>query len=435
MRFTSTRNKSISVSFSQAVLDCMPDDGGLYVPFETEDLRRWVLYTDENTTFQSIAGSLTSAFIRDEFSPIICETIVSKAFKFAPEIKMLDKNLFLLELFHGPTGIHKDFGISYLVSCIETIFNLKGGRATFLDISTGELGASLAHALKGKKNIKAVLLYPKGTVRGLSDEDLFWNGGNMLPIEIDGTEEDCHAIMREIYADKTFARDAFLTVANTANIGRLLPQAFFYPFAFSRIKNKVNSSIFYSLAPGNYSNVVAGLYAWQFALPLNGFVLPETNALSTKPSGEPNLLDSIVPFKQRKPVDPSEPLNLERLENIFSANSTMMRHFIFPMPIDENEVNAAAKELFLKYNVLADRHTARAYASSKNYALSKSDEMGTTVLVARDSPALSAEFVRHTIGETPKMNENIKKSFEKIDLKRPYIKSINEVKAIIKSIK
>ncbi|MCI7534479.1 MAG: threonine synthase, partial [Treponema porcinum] len=107
MKFTSTRNKSLSVGFSQAVLNCMPDDGGLYVPFETEDLRRWILYTDENTSFSSLAGSLTSAFIKDEFSPIICETIATRAFPFSPEIKQLDENLFLLELFHGPTGIHR----------------------------------------------------------------------------------------------------------------------------------------------------------------------------------------------------------------------------------------------------------------------------------------------------------------------------------------
>ena len=137
MKFTSTRNKSLSVGFSQAVLNCMPDDGGLYVPFETEDLRRWILYTDENTSFSSLAGSLTSAFIKDEFSPIICETIATRAFPFSPEIKQLDENLFLLELFHGPTGIHRDFGISFLVSCLETILQLKGEKAAFLDVSTG----------------------------------------------------------------------------------------------------------------------------------------------------------------------------------------------------------------------------------------------------------------------------------------------------------
>ena len=158
MKFTSSRDKSSTVTFAQAVMNCMPEDGGLYVPCETEDLRRWILYTNENTKFSSIAGSLTSAFIKDEFSPIICETIATNAFKFSPEVKQLDEKLFTMELFHTPTGKHRDFGISYLVSCIETILNLNGGSAIFLDVSTGELGASLALSLRGKKNIKAVLV-------------------------------------------------------------------------------------------------------------------------------------------------------------------------------------------------------------------------------------------------------------------------------------
>ena len=90
----------------------MPEDGGLYVPSDFADLRRWLLYTDENTTFASIAGALTSSQIKEEFSPIISETIATKAFSFEPVLKKLDDNLFALELFHTPTGSHKDFGIS-----------------------------------------------------------------------------------------------------------------------------------------------------------------------------------------------------------------------------------------------------------------------------------------------------------------------------------
>lgn len=412
----------------------MPKDGGLYVPFETEDLRRWVLYTDENTSFASMAGSLTSAFIKDEFSPIICETIATRAFKFSPEIKQLDENLFLLELYHGPTGIHKDFGISFLVSCLETILHLKGENATFLDVSKGDLGASLAFALRGKKHIKAVLLYPKGFVRGLEESDLYWNGGNIYPIEINGSELDCHNIVRQIFHEEQFVVDHKLTVANTANIGRLLPQAFFYPFAFSRIKNKVNSSISYALAPGNYSNVVAGLYAWQFALPVNGFVIPSTDSLSVDPLGNPILLDSVVPLKRRIPADPAEPSNIERLEDIFSANSLMMKHFIYPQNIDEKDINIAAKDLFVKYNIYADRHTSRAYAAALAHRKVNEGDVGVSVLVARDSPSLSEEFIRHTVGEIPEMRDSVKKSLKSIDLKRDYFENANEVKSIIEKL-
>ena len=434
MKFTSTRDKSTSVTFAQAVLNCMPDDGGLYIPYETEDLRRWLLYTDEKTRFSSFAGSLTSAFIKDEFSPIICETIATRAFKFSPEVKQLDENLFIMELFHTPTGKHRDFGISYLISCIDTILQLNGGNALFLDVTTGELGASLALAIRGKKNIKAILVYPKGTVRGMEESDFIWNGGNVLPIEVDGSEDDCHKLVRTIFEDKKLIQQKHITVANTANIGRLLPQAFFYPYAFSRIKNKVNGNIFYALAPGNYSNVVAGLYAWQFALPLNGFIIPTTHSLTVDAMGDAVLLDSMVPVNRRIPSDPSEASNLERLEEVFSANKLLMKHFIYPQPIDENDVNAAAKELFVKYKIYADRHTARAYAASKVSEASQNETGTATVLVARDSPSLSEEFVRHTIGEVPEMPESIKNSLKPVTLNRPLIRTAQELKTIIEKV-
>ena len=247
MKFVSTRDPSNSVNFEKAVLDCMPKDGGLYVPKDFADLRRFLLYMDSQTSFANIAGTLTSACINDEFSPIICETIATKAFPFAPVLKRLDDRLFALELFHTPTGSHKDFGISYLVNCLETILTMNGGTAVFLDSTIGELGASLARAIHGKKHLKAVLLYPRGFVRGLSDENFIWNGGNVLPVEIDGNEHDCHSLVREFFADRSLVEKYNLTVANTANIGRLMPQMFFYPYAFSRLKEQVNADIFYAL--------------------------------------------------------------------------------------------------------------------------------------------------------------------------------------------
>ena len=180
MKFVSTRNSKNSADFEKAVLDCLPSDGGLYVPEITADLRRWILYADSNTSFANIAGTLTSACINDEFSPIICETIASKAFTFTPEVKKIDERFYSLKLYNTPTGSHKDFGISFLVNCIETIHALNGGFSTFLDATVGELGASLAQFLRGKKHIKAVLVYPKGMVRGLEESDFVWNGGNIL---------------------------------------------------------------------------------------------------------------------------------------------------------------------------------------------------------------------------------------------------------------
>ena len=407
MKYNSTRNSSKFVNFERAVTDCLPSDGGLYIPSDYPDLRRWILYTNENTPFASIAGALTSACIKDEFSPIICETIATRAFPFSPKLTKYTDRFFTLELCNTPTGSHKDFGISYLVNCMETIFQLKGGSATFLDVTVGELGASLAHALRGKKYLKALLLYPKGKMRGLRESDFVWNGGNIYPIEIDGTEADCHRLVREIFSDQALVKKYHLTVANTANIGRLLPQAFFYPYAFSRLKKDMQSDIFYAMAPGNYSSLVAGLYSWRLSLPLNGFICPTTDELVLDMEGQCTVMDHMVPFDRREPADPASPSNLERLEDVFHNNSLMLKNLVFPVQVTDGQVDAACRKLFMKYGIFADRLTSSAYAAAQNNRELTADDEGVVVLVVRDHPALNADYIKHTVGEMPLMPENI----------------------------
>ena len=156
--------------------------------------------------------------INDEFSPVICEAIATHAFPKDPVFRQLDKNLFILELYHGATGTFKDFGVSYLTSALETILQMDGKKAILLDATTGELGACMAKAIGGKKLLKSVLLAPKGKLRGIDEKSFVWNGGNIYPIEIDGTEQDCHKIIREIFSNKQLVKKLSLTVANTANI-------------------------------------------------------------------------------------------------------------------------------------------------------------------------------------------------------------------------
>ena len=434
MKFVSTRNRTNQVDFAKAVLDCMPQDGGLYVPAEAVDLRRWILYTDSSTTFSNIAGTLTSACINNEFSPIICETIASRAFPFSPELKKIDERFYTLKLYNTPTGSHKDFGISYLVNCLETIHQINGGKSVFLDVTIGELGASLACVLRGKKNLKALLVYPKGCIRGLKESDFIWNGGNILPVEVDGTEADCHRIVRQIFEDHSLVEKYNLTVANTANIGRLMPQMFFYPYAFSRLKEEVAGDIYYAMAPGNYSNLVAGLYSWRLALPVNGFICPSTNSLVLDPMGLCTVPDDLVPFEKRREADPANPSNLERLEDIFSRSSLMLKHFVYPAVLSSEEIEEACRHLFVKYGVFADKNTASAYAAvlSRRELLEEDD--ATAVLVLRDDPALSSEYIRHATGETPEMPENVQKALNPVQIKKPPVTEASQIIELLNSV-
>ena len=434
MQFTSTRNSNLKVSFSQAVRDCIPDDGGVFVPSSIEDMRRWIYYIDETTSFASIAGSLTSALMHEEFSPIICETIATAAFPVEPVVKQLDDSLFMTEMYHGFTGCHRDYGVSYLVSYLETTLQLKGGKAVFLDFTHGGLGALLSKILKGKKNIKAVLVYQKGTVRGLDEESLIWNGGNIYPVEMEGSEAEIKAAISEVFADREFVQTNGLTVANTTNVCRLLGQIFFFPYSFAQVKKKFNGEFYYAMGAGNYGSLMAGLYSWRFALPVNGFYVPSTTALARSANGSPVVLDSLVDLKVRGETNPAVPANLERLESFFGKNEMMMRNFIYPCDVSEEQRDAAAKELYMKYGIFADKETASAYAVVKDNCSEVFDEDGAFILTAYNHPSLSSDYCRHVIGEAPEMPDEIKASFVPVQLGRPVIASVEELKKIAGSL-
>lgn len=430
MQFTSTRNSNLKVSFSQAVRDCIPDDGGVFVPSSIEDMRRWIYYIDETTSFASIAGSLTSALMHEEFSPIICETIATAAFPVEPVVKQLGGSLFMTEMYHGFTGCHRDYGVSYLVSYLETTLQLKGGKAVFLDFTHGGLGALLSKILKDKKNIKAVLVYQKGTVRGLDEESLVWNGGNIYPVEMEGSEAEIKAAISEVFADREFVQTNGLTVANTTNVCRLLGQIFFFPYSFAQVKKKFNGEFYYAMGAGNYGSLMAGLYSWRFALPVNGFYVPSTTALARSANGSPVVLDSLVDLKVRGETNPAVPANLERLESFFGKNEMMMRNFIYPCDVSEEQRDAAAKELYMKYGIFADKETASAYAVVKENCSEVFDEDGAFILTAYNHPSLSSDYCRHVIGEAPEMPDEIKASFVPVQLRRPVIASVEELKKI-----
>lgn len=422
MKFVSTRNKENVVSFKQAVLNCVPKDGGLYVPSEMEDLRRWILYSNENTSFENLAGSLTTALIKDEFSPLICERIATKAFGYEPVLKKLDDRLYVLELFHGPTGTYKDFGVSYLASVMETILTMEDEKSILLDATTGELGACIASALRGKKLIKSVILAPKGKFRGIQESDLVWNGGNIYPIEVDGTEEDCHNLITSIFQDEELVKKYKLSVANTTNIGRLLPQAFFYTFAFSRLKKQVSGDIYYSLALGNYGNLVSGLYGWRLALPVNGFIVPVDSNVTIDDSGCCSLFKNGEPLQNRKAADPASPSNLERLEQIFDVNSLMLKSFVYPSEISEEDKQNACKRLFDKYGYIADSDTSSAYAASLARSDITDEDEGTVVLIARNDPAQDAAFIIQNAGQSVTLLENTRKAYDAVKIDRDIIK-------------
>jgi threonine synthase len=415
MQLVSTRNGKKSVSFRNAVLDCLPRDGGLYVPAREEDLRPWVMYMDETTSFSSISGTLTSALLKEEFSPVVSERIAATAFSgYSPKLRQLDDRLFSLELFHGPTGSHKDFGLAWLASALEHILTMEDREAVVLAATAGMTGRSIARAFAGKRRLKTVLVYPKGGARGLDPESLAKNGGNILPIEVDGSLDDALRLVRGAYANRELVSRLGLTLANTVNIARLLPQVFFYMFAFTRIRRKAHGDIFYAVPSGNYGNLVAGLYAWKFSLPVNGFITDSTPALSCDATGRCVCLDSMVPLEKRGANDPASPSNIERLEQVFQASPALLRGLVFPAPVAPASVPDLMLRAYRDHGVILDSATASAYGAIDAVRDRVDSDEGTVVLVSKDHPSFEADRIRVACGEAPIVPDFVKTAAEPV---------------------
>lgn len=434
MRFISTRNGDLSVLFSQAVRECTPLDGGTFVPYSIEDMRKWIYYINESTSFTSIAGSLTSAFINDEYSPIICEKIATDAFPFEPNVVQLDENLFQMQLYTGFTGQQRDFGISYLCSYLENTLQLEGEKAVFLDFTFGGLGAILAKCLRGKKNIKAILVFQKGTVQGFDEEDFVWNGGNIYPVEMDAPIEQIRKVIHEIYDNEQFVVANKITIANTTNVCRMLGQLMYFPYSFSRIKNRVSDDIYYALNAGNYGTIMAALYSWRFALPLSGIFTPSTNELTLDSNGKPVIYDCSSEVQGRKCANPLNPANLERLKYFFKENDLMMRNFVYPTMVTEKDVVEAANVLYKKYGVVADKDTASAYACVLGNKNIEGDDESAIVLLSNNHPAYSNDFCKTVYGRELELPVFVRDSLKKVELNRPLVSSAEEIMKIVEKM-
>jgi threonine synthase len=407
MEFASTRARHSVVSFSDAIIKGIPSDGGLYTVFDVDDFRGWVVSMSERMTFAGIAGLMTQALLKDEYSPAVAETITHYAFPFSPEFRQLSDSLYLLELFHGPSGQGRDFGFAYFASCLEHILMMRGKTAVVAAVSDGPFAASMAHAFKGKKRIKAFVLFPKGTMKGIADEDCVWNGGAIYPVEVDCDKATCYRLGAELFDNRELVERFSLTIANTANIGRLLAHTFCYFYAFSRLKTHIHGDIFFATSAKNYGSLAAGVYAWRFALPINGMITNCTNELITDAGNKAGIADAIVPLDRRTKADPVHPSNLERLESVFRSDPAVLRGLVFPAKIEERDTALACQDLFVNYGLLRDTDTARAYAAAKKRAPVTDAAGSVTVLMSHNHPALDAEQIRHLCGEMPKMPEEL----------------------------
>ncbi|MCL2295389.1 MAG: threonine synthase [Spirochaetes bacterium] len=392
MKFYSTRNKNHLVSFKEAIFQGLSPEGGLYNPEEMPDLSNLFNSMDEKTSFVDSSAMFAYEILKDDLSAERVQNICKKAFPFKPEITDAGDNIFILELYHGPSCAFKDFGASFLAASMEELLTGDDRKAIILTATSGDTGSAVAQAFFNKKNIDVVILYPSGRVSNLQEKQLTTLGGNVTALEVRGSFDDCQKMVKEAFLSKGLAALP-LTSANSINLGRLIPQAFYYVYAINQLKKKF-ADIIFTVPSGNFGNLTAGVLAAKWGLPVKKFIAA-TNANKEVPeyleSGIYSPRQSVQTYSNA--MDVGNPSNFERLKDIFNDDYKKMGEMLVGEWVSDDETLDAVKSYYKDKRRFIDPHTAVGYVASQRYARKLSGSCAKNSAIIALSTAHPGKFL------------------------------------------
>jgi threonine synthase len=383
MKLYSTNNKDLRVSFQEAVFNSMPQDKGLYMPTEIPKLEPEFIDNIEKYTLAEIACKIASTLLKDEIPADDLKALVEDAANFDAPIVKLDDEIFVLELFHGPSLAFKDFGARFM-SRVMAYF-LKDGEP-LLDVlvaTSGDTGGAVALGFLGVPNTRVTILFPKGKVSEIQRLQLTTNGKNIRAIAVDGTFDDCQALVKQAFADDELNAKFRLTSANSINIARLIPQTFYYFNAYAQLKKQGFKDVVFSVPSGNFGNIGAGLLAYKMGLPVKQFIAA-TNANDTVPrflaTGVYETKPSVQTYANA--MDVGAPSNWVRIMDLFKEDRTAIKELVKAYRFTDEETLAGIKEIFEKFDYVACPHTAIAYLATEAFAEQNPNDTSAKVFLS-----------------------------------------------------
>jgi threonine synthase len=372
MKLYSTKNSSKFVSLKKAVFKGLPEDNGLYMPKHIPQLPAKFIRNLKRESFQSIGFAIANTLIGRSIPKKDLVTIVEKAIDFPAPVVSLDDSRHVLELFHGPSLAFKDFGARFMAQ-LMSYFNRKNDRELVILVATsGDTGGAVAAGFYKTLGIKVVILYPSGKVSLLQEKQLTTLGENIQALEVQGTFDDCQALVKQAFLDAELCRKIRLSSANSINISRLIPQSFYYFEAYKQVDTKGKPLVF-SVPSGNFGNLTAGLFAQKMGLPVHQFIAA-TNANDVVPqylqSGIYKPHPSVRTLSNA--MDVGNPSNFARMLDLYkglvesSTWNTMVQN-IKGYAFDDKATAEGVVEVFDKYNYIIDPHGAVGYLALKEY--------------------------------------------------------------------
>ncbi|GBD89826.1 threonine synthase [bacterium BMS3Abin04] len=414
MQYYSTNNHSYFVNFRTAILEGLAKDKGLFLPEKINTLSKDFIGNLQNYSFQEISFNIAKYFVGDEIEEADLLTIINKAISFEAPVKVLSDNLSILELFHGPTLAFKDFGARFLAGTMEYFLKNESKEITILVATSGDTGSAVANGFLNIDGINVVVLFPEGKISKIQEKQITTLGNNITAIEIEGTFDDCQRLVKSAFMDDELKLHINLSSANSINIGRLIPQTFYYFESFKQIENILkDKNIIYSVPSGNLGNLTAGLFAKKMGLPINKFIAANNNN-DVFTDYIDNGIFKPKPSKETlsNAMDVGNPSNFVRIVDVFNNNHSKIKDVIYSKSYSDSETVEKINELYEKFGYIIDPHGAvgcLALDTYQNYETTES--IGVVLETAH--PAKFGDIFQKHLDITPDIPERLALSLSK----------------------
>lgn len=324
MKYYSTNHQAPEADLRKAVIKGLAEDRGLYMPKEIHKLPKAFIDNMPKMRFQDIAFNVASAFFGDDVDLDGLQDLVYDTLQFDCPVVKVKENIYSLELFHGPTLAFKDVGARFMARLLQYFIRQEDNheQVNVLVATSGDTGSAVANGFLGVEGIHVYVLYPKGKVSPIQECQFTTLGQNITAIEVDGVFDDCQALVKSAFMDEELNRHMKLTSANSINVARFLPQAFYYFNAAARLQGQ--GDLVMCVPSGNFGNICAALFGYQMGLPAKRFIAANNandvfyNYLQT---GQYNPKPSVQTLANA--MDVGDPSNFARIINIFSKDGRL----------------------------------------------------------------------------------------------------------------
>ncbi len=424
MNYHSHQNPKITASFSDALLASLAPDGGLWMPdmipsFSSEQTSRLGAMS-----FADCAAALAKYFVDDRFDDEDLSYICQSAYDYPVPIRTMDgyyldsatpeiANEFILELFQGPTLAFKDFAARFMGRCASHIMQSTGETRTILVATSGDTGGAIGDAFLNQKGINVYIFYPKGGVSSVQEQQLTTIGtsnSNVQAVAVTGSFDDCQQLVKDAFADKALSKKHHLMSANSINVGRVIPQSFYYFWTSLQIRAAYpDMPIVFSIPSGNLGNLTGGLIARKMGAPIERFVIgnnvndPFVEYLS---SGSYRPRASVPTLSNA--MDIGRPNNFPRILSLFEDNFEDIQKVCWGASFSDLETERHMRRIFVEENYIMCPHTAVGHLAMEKFS-EDIDIPFIKVTVATAHPAKFADSVERILHEKIEMPKPLAK--------------------------